>query len=86
MKYFSVAFLLTICVILYVWQNVEVMKMRMEYRKLNRASQSLVVENDRLRFEMERYRRIEILEKRGAAQGMKKIVPGDVEVLVVKEK
>lgn len=86
MKYFGVAFLLTISVILYVWQNVEVMKMRMEYRRLNRTHRSLVMENDRLRYGIERYRSIDTLEKRAVKKQMRRVRPGDIDVIVVKEK
>ena len=85
MKYFSIAFLLTVFVILYVWQNVEVMKMRMDFRGINRKSQELVMENDRIRYQIERYRRIDIIEKRAAGRGLQKMKPSDVTVLVVKE-
>ncbi len=86
MKYFSIAFLLTMFVILYVWQNVEVMKIRMDFRRLNRTTQELTTENDRIRYDIERYRRLELIAKRAEDQGRKIMKPGDVVVLVAKEK
>lgn len=86
MKYFSIAFLLTVFVILYVWQNVEVMKIRMDFRRLNKTSLELTMENDRIRYNIERYRHLDIIEKRAERQGREKMKPTDVVVLVEKEK
>ena len=43
MKYFSVVFLICLFVIAYVWQNIEVMKIKMEYKKLVKVEQELSV-------------------------------------------
>jgi len=86
MKYFSIAFLLTVFVILYVWQNVEVMKIRMDFRRLNKTKQELVMKNDRIRYDIERYRHLDIIAQRAEKQGRETMKPTDVVVLVAKEK
>jgi hypothetical protein len=72
-------------VVLYVWQNIEVMKMKMEYRRELRAERQLADQNDRLRCEIEKYRRMELIERYAASKGMREITPADFEVIDIRK-
>ena len=47
---------MSLLVILYVWQNIEIVKIGMEYDALAAQERRLVKDNDRLLYEIERYR------------------------------
>lgn len=76
-KYFITALLCILFVIIYVWQNVEVMKIKIDYRKALKEERQLINMNDRLRYEIERYRRMELIEKYAAENGMNALSPYD---------
>ena len=64
-------------IIAYVWQNVGVMKIKIEYRKAVAEERQLVNKNDRLRYEIERLRRMDLVERYAAENGMRELEPGD---------
>ncbi len=68
-------------IILYVWQNIEVMKIKLEYRKSIKEETRLLKDNDRLRYEIERHRRTDAVEKLARERGMKEIGPRDFDVM-----
>lgn len=70
-------------VILYVWQNIEIVKMEIIYRNLKSRERQLVKDNDRLLYEIERYRRMDVMEEYARKKGLRKILPKDFEVLVI---
>lgn len=69
-------------VLLYVWQNIEVMRMKMEYRKLVGIEHELSEERSRLVAEHERLRNFGRVESSMSGRGVRRIVPSDM--LVVK--
>ena len=82
--YFVLVLGIFIFVMLYVWQNVEVTKLKMEYRKLLKKQETMVKENDRFLYDIERSRQFDYLDRSAASQGMKKVTPKDFETVEVK--
>ncbi len=76
---------MSLFVILYVWQNIEVVQIKMKNRELSRAAGQLVRDRDRLLYEIERYRRMEAVEDYARKNGFRPMLPGDAIVLVVNE-
>ncbi len=68
----------------YVWQNIEVVKLRMEYERLTNEEIRLAMKNNALRYEIERHRRMPLMEKWASSHGWKKAGPKDLEVLVIR--
>ena len=66
-----------IFIIFYVWQNVEVVKIKIDYRKALSEERKLINRNDKLRYEIERYRRMDLVEKYAAENGMRELTPND---------
>ncbi|MBN2039895.1 MAG: hypothetical protein JW864_07640 [Spirochaetes bacterium] len=64
-------------VILYVYQNVEVTKIKIIYRNVLDEERQLVNSNDRLKYEIEKLRRVEVVDKQAAALGMRELTPDD---------
>jgi hypothetical protein len=85
MKYFLVAFVMIIFVILYVWQNIEVMKIKLEYSEALEEEKELIKRNDRLRFEIEKYKTMDLIEANAERYGMRRITPRDFEIIVVRK-
>ena len=76
-KYFITALSVIIFVILYVWQNVEVMKIKIDYRKALKEERQLINMNDRLKYEIERFKRLDLVEKYALENGMRQLTPYD---------
>ncbi|MFH0977542.1 MAG: hypothetical protein V1874_17320 [Spirochaetota bacterium] len=76
-KYFITALSVVVFVILYVWQNVEVMKIKIDYRKALKEERQLINMNDRLKYEIERYKRMDMVERYAAENGMRELTPHD---------
>lgn len=71
-------------IIMYVWQNVGMMKLKMDISKLAQEETQLMKMNDRLRYEIERYRRMEVIERYAKQTGMREITPDDFETIYIK--
>jgi hypothetical protein len=74
---------MSLFVVLYVWQNIEIVKIEMEYRSLSEKEIQLVKEKDRLLYEIERFRRMDAVEDYARKRGMRQMLPGDFEVISV---
>lgn len=74
---------MSVFVILYVWQNIEVVKIEIEHRNLKSRERQLVRDNDRLLYEIERYRSMDVMEEYALKKGLRKILPKDFEVMVI---
>lgn len=83
-RYFIMAFSIVVFIFMYVWQNVGMMKLRLEISRSLQEETQLMKMNDRLRYEMERYRRMEVIERFAEQTGMKEITPGDFETIYIK--
>mgnify|MGYP001769198894 CR=1 FL=1 len=83
MKHFAIVFVMSLFVILYVWQNIEIMKTKMDYKRMVRAEHALAEKNARLKYELERLRNFSSMESKAGRNGLSVIKPSDV--IVVKE-
>ena len=85
MRYFVIVFLMTLFVIGLVWQNVEVVKIKLEYKRLNQLADELYKERDLLLYKIASKKNTDFAKKQ-AAQGYKELRPDDITVVVVDEK
>ena len=85
MKYFSIVLLISIFVVFYVWQNIEMMKMKMDYKKLIRTEKEITVVNDKLKYEYERLRSFRYIEANADKNNLKYISPADLVVIKIEE-
>lgn len=72
-------------VIAYVWQNIEVMRVKMNYRRLQAEERSLVNKNGRLIYEIEKLKNSQSINILAREKGYKKIAPSDIDVLLLKD-
>ena len=78
MKHFAIVFVMSLFVLLYVWQNIEIMKTKMDYKKMIRAERVLAEKNARLKFELERLRSFGSIESKAGRKGLVRLKPSDV--------
>ena len=81
MKYFSIVLMISIFIISYVWQNVEMMKMRTDYKRLIKAEKELNTVNDKLKFELEKLRNFHNIEAYADRNNLKRLGPEDLIVI-----
>lgn len=81
MKHFGMVFVMSLFVILYVWQNIEIMKTKMDYKKMIRTEHALAEKNAKLKFELERLRNFSSMESNAGKIGLSRIKPSDVIVI-----
>lgn len=84
MRYFTIALLMIIMVISYVWQNIEVTKINLDYRKLLRTEKRIIKDVDRLKYQIEQFRTMEAMEYYARSHGLRRVKPGDVDVIKIK--
>jgi hypothetical protein len=53
------------------------MKIKIDYRKALSEERQLVNRNDRLKYEIERYKRMDLVEKYAVESGMRELTPYD---------
>jgi cell division protein FtsL len=82
--YFVVIIGALVFVMMYIWQSVEVTKIRLEYQKLLKHQEQLVKQNDRLVYEIEQLRTTGAISKEAEKRGMRRIAPGDFDRIEVK--
>lgn len=68
-----------------MWQNIEMMSLKIEYKKNLKRERQLIIKNDRLRCEIEKYKRMDIIIKYAEENLMKPITPMDFKTIVVKK-
>lgn len=83
MKHFAVVFVMSLFVILYVWQNIEIMKTKMDYKRMVKTEHALSERNAKLKFELEKLRNFSSIESKAGRSGLSRIKPSDV--IVIKE-
>jgi cell division protein FtsL len=81
MKYFSIVLMISIFIISYVWQNVEMMKMRTDYKRLIKTEKELSAINDKLKFELEKLRNFQNIETYADRNNLKRLGPEDLIVI-----
>jgi hypothetical protein len=71
----------------FVWQNIEVVKIKLEYKKMQEECANIYKQNDFLKIKMEKLRSISNVEKviSGDAK-YKRITPVDIDSLKVNSK
>lgn len=84
-KYLTVTFLIVFFIIFYVWQNVEVMKIKMEHQRSMTRTKELIKQNCRLKFKIEKLNRIAVIEKYAKESGMRHLTPDDFETIVIQK-
>jgi len=62
------------------------MKVKLDYKKLTGVEKRLINENDRLIYEIERYKSMDYVVRYAAKHGMKKITPSDIESVLIKKR
>lgn len=77
-KYFFIVIMMISLVIVYVWQNIEVMKMQMDYKHAVKLQKKLIKENDSLMYEIEKYRSFERIEIFSEENGLKELEYNDI--------
>ena len=83
MKYFSIVFTISLFVVFYVWQNIEMMKMKMDYKKLINTEKEITVVNDKLKFEYEKLRNIRNMEANADKNNLRQLSPADLVVVKI---
>ncbi len=78
MKYFFITFSISLFVIFYVWQNIEMMKMKMVYHRLIGKEVILNEERAKLLYEFEKSRNFENMKRAAESADCKIIEPEDV--------
>jgi hypothetical protein len=76
---------MSLFVILYVWQNIEIMKIELEHKNLLNKEKQLVRDNDYLLYEIELYRRMDVIQDIARKNGLKPILPEDFDVMIIDE-
>lgn len=84
-KYSIVAFCMICFVVLYVWQNIEIMKLKMAMRRSLVYKEELLKEQSRLKYEIECRRRYADVENWAFSYGMSWMRSGDFIVLEIKD-
>ncbi|MBP7584952.1 MAG: hypothetical protein KBA61_13000 [Spirochaetes bacterium] len=82
-RFAGIAGCVILFVVLYVWQNISMMKIKMECRNGSLKEMELMKKNDRILYEIERYRRIDIVENRAIQAGMRRISPANMQTVLV---
>ncbi len=81
MRYFLIVFVMSVFVIAYVWQNIEIMKFKMDYKRLVKTEQVLAEKNARLKYEFERLRNFKNIEANAGRRNLVKINPASSVIL-----
>ena len=82
--FFVTALGILLFVMLYIWQSIEVTRIRLEYKALLKKQESLMRLNDRLTFEIERYRNMAVVEQQAKSLGMHSITVKEIDALELK--
>lgn len=83
-RYTVLVMVMIFFVILYVWQNIEIMQMKMQYDKSVEYKKELIKRRDRLLYDIERYRRLSLVEAYAEQNGLRRMTPNDA-VRIIKE-
>ena len=86
MRYAAIAGLVILFVVLYVWQNISVMRIKMECAAGGLREKALMKKNDRLLYEIERFKRIDLVESRAIQAGMRRISPANMQAVNISGK
>jgi hypothetical protein len=76
---------MSLFVTLYVWQNIEILKIEFQYQQLSDTEQRLVRDKDQLLYEIERYRSMNAIREYARRNGLKELLPEDFGVVKLDE-
>ncbi len=85
-RYTTVVLVVIVFVILYVWQNIEVMRMKMSYRDSRSQEIELIKKNDRLRYEISKLNRLEAIRQYARSNGLRPVNENDITILKLDDK
>ncbi len=77
--------MISLFVVVYVWQNIEMMKLKMDYRRLVNSAKEAAESNDKLKYEFERLRNFTRIESNADKNGVREIGPADLVVIKIDE-
>ena len=81
-KYFIIILLLSTFLIAFVWQNIEVVQIRLEYNKMQAERSNLYRQNDILKVEIEKLRSIPNVQRAVSNnERFRQITPADIDSL-----
>ncbi|MBN1499202.1 MAG: hypothetical protein JW982_03550 [Spirochaetes bacterium] len=80
-KYSLFVMIMIILVVVYVWQNVEVLKMKIAYADAVEKQKRIIVSNDYLVYEIEKLKRIDLVEAIAVENGLTEVQYDDVVVI-----
>lgn len=83
-RYIFIVLFILVLMTLYVWQNIEIVKTKMDYRKLYRQEKELIQQNDILRYNIESMRTLEKIRKQAPASTVQ-VSPSTMKVIVFPE-
>jgi len=84
-RYVTIVLVVMVFVIMYVWQNIEVMRLKMEYRETRSREIDLVKKNDRLLYEICKMNNLDNIREYAGRYGLKPLGAHDVTVIRVEE-
>jgi len=79
--YFAIALFMIVFVILYVWQNINVMKVKMNYRNALEQEEAAKKKNDRLRYEIEKLKQMGYVTDQARQRNMTVLRPENIDVI-----
>ncbi len=85
-RYTTVVLVVIVFVIMYVWQNIEVMRMKMSYRETRSQEIELIKKNDRLRYEISKLNRLDAIREYAGRKGLRPVNEKDITILKLDEK
>ena len=85
-RYVTVVLVVIVLVIMYVWQNIEVMRLKMDFRETRSSEIELIKKNDRLRYEICKMNNLDNIREYADRYGLKPLDANDVTVLKVEKK
>ena len=84
-KYFGIVVAMMLFVILYVWQNIEVMKIKLAQQRIMHEEKQLICAQDKLRCQIEYYKTIPAVEVYALTHAMRRVSPDDIIMLRMQE-
>jgi hypothetical protein len=70
--------MISIFIVSYVWQNIEMMKMKSDYKRLIKTENELSSINDKLKFELEKLKNFHSIETYADKNNLKRLGPDDI--------
>ena len=85
-RYVTVVLVVIIFVIMYVWQNIEVMRLKMDFRETRSSKIELIKKNDRLRYEICKLNVLDNINDYADRYNLKPLGASDIMVIKLEDK